>query len=51
MTVEIKSPNAGVLSKFHVKEGDSLNVGKAFFDVDVDAKKPEGGAKPKEVAK
>lgn len=37
VTVEIKSPNAGVISKFHVKEGDSLNVGKPFFDVD-----PEG---------
>ena len=40
VTVEIKSPNAGVISKFHVNEGDNLDVGKAFFDIDVDASKP-----------
>lgn len=42
VTVEIKSPNAGVVAKFHVKEGDNLNVGKPFFDVDTDAKKTGG---------
>ena len=42
VTVEIKSPNAGVISKFHVSEGDNLDVGKAFFDIDIDAQKPAG---------
>jgi hypothetical protein len=35
-----------LLSKFHVKEGDNLNVGKPFFDVDSEGKKPEGSSKP-----
>jgi len=37
---------AGVLSKFHVAAGDTLDVGKPFFDVDPEGKKPEGAAKP-----
>ena len=42
VTVEIKSPNAGVISKFHVAAGDNLDVGKPFFDIDESGKKPEG---------
>ena len=47
MTVEIKSPNAGVISKFHVGAGDNLDVGKPFFDIDEEGKKPEGSAPKK----
>lgn len=45
MTVEIKSPTAGVISKFHVKEGDNLDVGKPFFDVDPEGQKKQGETK------
>jgi 2-oxoglutarate dehydrogenase E2 component (dihydrolipoamide succinyltransferase) len=51
VTVEIKSPSAGVITKFHVKAGDNLGVGKPLFDVDPDAPKPAGSpsaAKPAE---
>lgn len=44
VTVEIKSPSAGLITKFHVKQGDNLGVGKPLFDVDVDAPKPAGSA-------
>ena len=40
VTVEIKSPMAGLVTKFHVGEGDNLDVGKPFFDIDSDGKKP-----------
>lgn len=46
VTVEIKSPTAGVITKFHVKQGDNLGVGKPLFDVDPDAAKPAGSAAP-----
>lgn len=36
----------------HVKPGESLNVGKPLFDVDVDAQKPAGsGSAPKAAEK
>ena len=46
VTVEIKSPTAGVITKFHVKQGDNLGVGKPLFDVDPDAAKPAGSPAP-----
>jgi 2-oxoglutarate dehydrogenase E2 component (dihydrolipoamide succinyltransferase) len=46
VTVEIKSPSAGVITKFHVKAGENLGVGKPLFDVDVDAAKPAGSSAP-----
>jgi 2-oxoglutarate dehydrogenase E2 component (dihydrolipoamide succinyltransferase) len=51
VTVEIKSPNAGLLTKFHVKQGQNLGVGKPFFDVDVDAKRKEGQPAPAQTQK
>lgn len=47
VTVEIKSPTAGVITKFHVAAGDNLAVGKPLFDVDPDAAKPAGSAPAK----
>ena len=47
VTVEIKSPMAGLVKKFHVGEGDNLDVGKALFDIDPEAPKPEGSSAPK----
>lgn len=46
VTVEIKSPAAGVITKFHAKAGDNLGVGKPLFDVDPDAPKPAGSSAP-----
>ncbi len=34
VTVEIKSPVAGLVTKLHPKEGETLGVGKPLFDVD-----------------
>jgi 2-oxoglutarate dehydrogenase E2 component (dihydrolipoamide succinyltransferase) len=34
ISIEIKAPKAGVLTKFYVKQGDTLVVGKPFFDID-----------------
>lgn len=42
--MEIKSPNAGKISKFHVQAGENLDVGKPFFDIDSDAEKPSGSS-------
>ena len=53
VTVEIKSPSAGLITKLHVNKGDNLGVGKPLFDVDPDAPKPAGSpsaAKPAEKA-
>lgn len=49
VTVEVKSPSAGVLIKLYAQAGDTVPVGKPLFGVDVDAAKPEGaGSKPAE---
>lgn len=47
VTVQIKSPNAGLITKLHVKQGENLNVGKPLFDIDTDAAKPAGSGTPK----
>lgn len=41
VTVEIKSPTAGLITKLHVKEGQNLEVGRPLFDVDPDAEQPK----------
>lgn len=48
--VDIRSPEAGALSNFLAKEGDTIQVGKEFFEIDTAAPKPAGGAKPKAAA-
>ena len=49
VTVEVKSPAPGVLTKLYVAAGDTVAVGKPLFGVDIDAAKPEGaGSKPAE---
>ena len=40
VTVEIKSPKAGLITKLHVNAGDNLEVGKPLFEIDTDASKP-----------
>lgn len=45
VSVEVKAPKAGVLTKFYAKVGEDLSVGKPFFDIDSDAK---AGAKKEE---
>lgn len=47
VSVEIKSPRAGVLTKYYAKLGEDLAVGKPFFDIDTDAK-PTGAPKAAE---
>jgi 2-oxoglutarate dehydrogenase E2 component (dihydrolipoamide succinyltransferase) len=37
ISIEIKAPKAGILTKFHAKLGDTLVVGKPFFDIDTSA--------------
>ena len=37
VTVDIKAPVAGVITKYFVAEGDNLEVGKPFFDIDPEA--------------
>lgn len=44
--VPIRSPEAGVITELFAKEGEAVQVGKPFFVLDTDAKKPEGAAKP-----
>lgn len=48
VSVEIKAPKAGVITKFHAQTGQDLAVGKPFFDIDMDAK---GSAKPQAESK
>jgi 2-oxoglutarate dehydrogenase E2 component (dihydrolipoamide succinyltransferase) len=39
LTVEIKSPNDGLITKLYAKVGDRIEVGRPLFDVDPDAPK------------
>lgn len=50
VSVEIKAPKAGVITKFHAETGQDLAVGKPFFDIDMDAK-ASGAAKPQSESK
>lgn len=45
VSVEIKAPKAGVITKYYAKVGEDLAVGKPFFDIDQDAKAGGGAAK------
>ena len=46
VTVDIPTPNAGVITEYMVEEGDTVDVGADFFKLDTDAKAPAGGAAP-----
>mmetsp|Transcript_18781 Transcript_18781/g.25436 ORF Transcript_18781/g.25436 Transcript_18781/m.25436 type:complete len:214 (+) Transcript_18781:217-858(+) len=46
VTVDILSQHAGVITKYYAEEGDTVEVGGDFLEIDTDAKAPEGGAKP-----
>jgi len=35
-----------VITKYYAEEGDTVEVGAQFLEVDTDAKAPEGGATP-----
>lgn len=38
ITVDIRSPEAGQLTKLYANEGDNVEVGKPFFEIDTDVK-------------
>ena len=46
VTVDILSQHAGVITKFFAEEGDIIEVGGQFLEIDTDAKAPAGGAAP-----
>ena len=48
ITVDIRSPESGTLTQLFAKEGDTVDVGKPFFEIDTSAKKEAGApaAKP-----
>ena len=48
VTVDILSQHSGVITKVFAEEGDTVEVGAEFVEIDTDAKAPEGGAAPKE---
>ena len=50
VTVDILSQHSGVITKIFAEEGDTVEVGAEFLEIDTDAKAPEGGAAPKQEA-
>lgn len=46
VTVDIISPEAGVIKEFMAAEGDSVDVGADFYILDTDGKGSSGGAAP-----
>lgn len=46
VTVDILSQHAGVITKYFAEEGDTIEVGGQFLEIDTDAKAPAGGAAP-----
>lgn len=46
VTVEIKSPAAGIITKLFAKPGEVVGVGKPLFGVDIDATKGATGSSP-----
>ena len=46
VTVDILSAHSGVITKYFAEEGDVIEVGGKFLEIDTDAKAPEGGAAP-----
>ncbi|EGR27230.1 hypothetical protein IMG5_199710 [Ichthyophthirius multifiliis] len=49
--VPIRSPEAGIITELFASDGQSVQVGKPFFVIDVDAKKPQGSQKQTEGTK
>ena len=43
-TVEILSKHSGVITKHYAEEGDWIDIGEQFLEIDTNAKVPEGGA-------
>lgn len=48
VTVDILSQHSGVITKLFAEEGDTVEVGGQFIEIDTDAKAPAGGAAPKQ---
>ena len=46
VTVDILSAHAGVITKFFAEEGDTIEVGGQFLEIDTDAEAPAADAKP-----
>ena len=44
--VDILATHSGVITKYFAEEGDTVDVGAQFIEIDTDAKAPEGGAAP-----
>lgn len=40
ITIDIRSPEAGLLTKLFATEGQTVEVGKPFFEIDTSAPKP-----------
>lgn len=46
VTVDITSPEAGVIKEYFAAEGDTVAVGSNFYDLDTDAKGGASASKP-----
>ena len=46
VTLDIRSPHAGVITEWKADEGDTVEVGSDFLVIDTDAEAPAGGAAP-----
>lgn len=46
ITIDIRSPESGILTQLFAKEGENVEVGKPFFEIDTSANKPEQVAAP-----
>ena len=44
--MDILSQHAGVITKYFAEEGDTIEVGGQFLEIDTDAKAPEPSATP-----
>lgn len=44
VSVDIRSPKAGVIKQWFAEEEDTVEVGAKFFEIDTDGKAPEGGS-------
>lgn len=51
ITVDIRSPESGTLTQLFAKEGDTVDVGKPFFEIDTSAQKAAGAPAPAQPAK
>lgn len=46
VSVDIRSPKAGVIKSWFAEEEDTIEVGAKFFEIDTDASGPSGGSAP-----